>query len=460
MSQVMEERRLDPPAIERLRAGVRGAVLVPGDGGYDDARHVWNAAADRRPAVVVRCTGVADVIRALEFARSEDLVIAVRGGGHSIPGFSSCDGGIVIDLGGMRGIRVDPKARTAHAQGGVTWGEFDRETQQFGLATTGGVVTTTGIAGLTLGGGRGWLARRFGLASDNLLSADVVTADGDFVRASADENPELFWALRGGGGNFGIVTGLEYRLHQVGPVVAGGAIAFDGSLARDAVHGFRDMAEAAPDELSVQIGLTAFPGGGPVAAMPACYADGVERGEKLLEPARKLGSPVMDQLGPLPYVVQQTLFDEKFVHGRCHYWSSRALVELTDDVIDIIVDRWTSAEIEPTPTVALEHMGGAVGRLPLDATAYANRQATYEVLAVADWDDPTADAQAHIEWTRSLMAAIEPYSIGSGYVNYVGEAGSDAATLYGDRLARLRSVKATYDPDNVFRLNQNIAPAT
>jgi FAD/FMN-containing dehydrogenase len=455
----MEHRTVDAAAVDRLRAGMRGTVITPDDESYEDARQTWNAAADRRPALIARCSGVADVIRALDFARSEELVVAVRGGGHSIPGFSTCEGGIVIDLGPMKGVLVDPAARTVQAQGGVTWGEFDRETQQFGLATTGGVVSTTGIAGLTLGGGKGWLMRRCGLASDNLLAADVVTADGGLVRASAEDDPDLHWALRGGGGNFGIATALRYRLHEVGPVVTGGPVFYDATHSRTVFRYFRELTSAAPDELSVQTALMGGPEGLPVSVIAACHSNGVEAGEKLLAPARTLAEPLLDGLGPVPYVVLQSGLDEAFGPGVFHYATSRALNEISDAVIELLVGRWQSSPPGPVPGIFIEHMGGAVGALPADATAYGHRDARYEVLIMAHWTDP-AKGQQHVDWVRALAAELDPHTLGGGYVNYMDECGEDGVRAsYRDHYTRLQALKKRYDPDNVFRLNQNIVPS-
>jgi FAD/FMN-containing dehydrogenase len=450
----MTELRTVP--VERLREGLRGQVLAPADDGYDEARRVWNGLIEASPAVVARCTGVADVLRALDFARGDDLEIAVRSGGHSVQGFSTCDGGVVIDLGAMRGITVDPRSRVARAQAGATLGAFDHETQQFGLATTLGVMSGVGIMGLTLGGGFGWLMRRHGLASDNVVAADVVTADGQFLTASADENSDLFWALRGGGGNFGIVTSLSYRLHPVGPVVMGGLVAYAPPATRDVLRFYRDLTASAPDELTAYAALTAAPDGSRIAALAACYAGAVEDGERALRGANRVTTPVLDNLGPLPYVVQQSMMDDAYARGRYYYWGSCFLDELTDEIIDILAE---AAPTEPAPTqlaLAVEHLDGAVSAAGEDATAFGHRTARYDILIDASWNDP-ADTERCIAWARSVRAALAPHSRDTGYVNYDPDEGA-AAAAYGARYARLQDIKRRYDPENVFRRNQNIAP--
>ena len=461
MRQAVEPRQIEASVIERLQTSIRGEVLAPGTAAYDDARQVWNAAIDRHPAVIARCTGSADVLHALEFARQQELDVAVRGGGHSVPGFSVCDDGMVIDLGPMRGILTDPTSGTVRAQGGATWGELDRETQQFGLATTGGTVSTTGIAGLTLGGGIGWLARRHGLACDNLRSVDVVTADGRFLRASETESPDLFWGLRGGGGNFGIATAFEYDVHPTGPVVFGGPIAYDPSIAGSVLQTFSDLSAAAPDTLAVDGVLMGLgPDDTPAAVIAACHAGSVEEGERLLEPARRVGDPIADGMAPTPYVVLQSLLDEKFPPGQMHYWTARTFDALSDDILDVLIDRWTNAHLPMVPTILIEHLGGAIRSIPADATAYGDRDATYQIaiLAVARDSNSFEDCVA---WGRSLLREIEPYSRGGGYVNYLEDGGEEEVRVaYRDRYERLAELKATYDPDNVFRHNQNIKPMT
>ena len=440
----------------RLREVMRGQLLVPGETGYDEARQVWNGTVDRRPALIACCADVADVQQALGFAVEHDLPVAVRGGGHSVAGFSTCDNGVLIDLGLMRTVTVDAEARVARAQAGATGAEFDRATQAHGLATTLGVVSTTGIAGLTLGGGIGWLMRKHGLACDNLLSVEMLTADGRLVTASSDKNPELLWALKGGGGNFGIVTSFEYRLHPVGPTVYGGSVAFVPEHRRAVLEAYRELTRKAPDELTAYAAMTAAPDGSPVAAMAACYAGDPAEGARLLEPAKAaVGEPLLDALGPLAYIDQQSRMDEGYPRGEYHYWRSSFLDDLTDQVIDILIDRASDLQAPPVLELIVEHMGGAIAA---GDGAFAHRDAWYDVLIAANWNDP-ADLDRCTAWARETAAALEPHSRG-GYVNYQPDAdGEHVPGAYGDRIARLSAVKAQYDPHNVFRLNQNVTPA-
>jgi FAD/FMN-containing dehydrogenase len=442
-------------AISALRESLPGRVLTPEDGGYEQARRIWNATADRKPAVIVRCAGVADVQQALGFALEGELPVAVRGGGHSLPGFSTCEDGMVIDLGPMKGITVDSQEHVARAEAGLTLAEFDQATQEHGLATTLGVASTTGIAGLTLGGGLGWLMRKHGLACDNLRSVELVTADGALVTASADQNAELFWGLKGGGGNFGIATSFEYGLHPVGPTVFGGLVAYAPESRRDLLRFYRDLTQTAPDELTTYAALTNAPDGAPVAAMAACYAGAVEEGERLLGPARSaLGAPVLDALGPLLYTDQQKLLDAAYPPGQYHYWKSCFLDDLTDEVIDVLAERFAATQAPPLLEIVVEHMGGAIAA---GDCAFGHRDARYDVLIDANWIDP-ADGERCIAWARETAAALEPHTRG-GYVNYEPKADEEEVrAAYGDRYARLRSLKSRYDPQNVFRLNQNIAP--
>lgn len=444
-----------PAAASALRASLRGQVLVPEDPGYEQARRIWNATADRMPALIARCANATDVQRALGFALDNDLPVAVRGGGHSLAGFSTCDGGVVIDLGLMRSVTVEPKARVARAEPGVTIAEFDRATQEWGLATTLGIVSTTGIAGLTLGGGLGWLMRKHGLACDNLRSIDVVTADGSLITASADDNAELFWGLKGGGGNFGIASSFEYRLHPVGPKVFGGLVAYAPESRRDLLRSYRDLTQTAPDELTAYAALTAAPDGSAVAAIAACYAGPVEDGERLLAPARSaVGAPLLDALGPLPYTDQQKLLDAAYPPGQYHYWKSCFLDDLTDEVIDVLADRFPAGQAPPLLEIVVEHMGGTIAA---GDGAFEHRDARYDVLIDANWIDP-ADGERCVAWARDTAAALERYARG-GYVNYESDAGEKGVRkAYGDQYARLRSLKSRYDPQNVLRLNQNVEP--
>ena len=452
----VEEQHVDAATLQSLREEIRGEVIVSGDPPYEDARRVWNAMADRYPAAIVRCSGVADVIRSVGFAQEHELIVAVRGGGHSVPGLSTCDGGVVIDLSPMKGVLVDPKKQIARAQGGVTWGLLDRETQQFGLATTGGVVSTTGIAGLTLGGGRGWLMRKFGLACDNLISVDLVTASGEFVHASLDENDDLFWGLRGGGGNFGIATAFEYRLHQVGQVVFG-RVACEGSMKVEFLKEVRDFALNAPDELSMQMALVQSEGQD-VCGVTSCYAGPIEEAERALQPLREIKTPHVDNLQPVPYLALQSAADQAFPPGRFHYTTSVALDDLSDEAIEILAESWDEAPT-PHPWFVLEHMGGAISNLPQGGTAYAQRDAPYEASVWATWTD-SSQTEEFVDWSKVLPRALEPVSRGDSYVNYLDISGQDAVKAsYRGGYSRLQSLKTKYDPNNVFRLNQNIIPA-
>lgn len=445
-------------AVEDFRAELQGELLHQGHPDYDAARRVYNVMIDKRPALIVRCRGVADVIAAVNFARTHDALVAVRCGGHNVAGSSTCDGGLVIDLSPMKGIRVDPVRRTVRAEGGVTWGELDRETQVFGLATTGGVFSTTGIGGLTLGGGIGYLNRKHGLSCDNLLSADVVTADGRVLVASAAENDDLFWALRGGGGNFGVVTSFEYRLHPVGPVLAG-MLVHPLDRAKEALRFYRDFAATAPDEVRVDASLGTSPDG-PGLAIVVCYCGSVEEGERVLRPLRQFGPPVEDTIAPVPYKTIQTLLEAVIPPGYCHYWKSSFLRELSDDAISTAVDSFPTVS-SPQSLVIIEHLGGAISRVGEQDTAYSHRYARYTFLVASIWADP-AESAKHIEWARNLWGATQPFLDDAVYVNYLGEGEGETRVraAYGANYERLVALKSKYDPNNLFRLNQNIRPAT
>jgi FAD/FMN-containing dehydrogenase len=463
----MTHAPLGDASIAELAQAMRGELIVPGDPGYDGARSIWNGAHDRRPALIARCAGVADVMRAVEFARSEDLVVAVRGGSHSIPGFSTCDGGIVIDLSAMKGMRVDPDALTAQAQPGLTWAEFDHETQAFGLAVTGGLVSTTGIAGFTLGGGIGWLMRKQGLTCDNLLSADVVTADGCLVRTSANENPELFWGLRGGGGNFGIATSFEYRLAPVGPTVTAGPVFYPGERAAEILRFYRGWVEQAPDELTTLVNLLTAPPapflpeewhGKPLVAILAMHSGALEDDERAVRPLRELGDPVADLMGPLPYLAMQSLIDPLWGPGAHNYFKAGWLGGLDDEAIDTLV-RYRDTVTSPMTEIHVHHMGGAVARVPAGATAFGDRSAPFLLNVVAR--TPTAEGYDEaVAWAQELHGAMAPALTGGTYVNFLSAEGDDRVrAAYGEKYDRLRALKGEYDPSNLFRLNQNIEPA-
>ncbi len=458
---------LGDATVQELRESILGEVITPADPHYDEARAVWNAMIDKRPALIIRCAGVADVIAAVQFARSQELEIAVRGGGHSLPGFSTSDGGVVIDLSAMKGIRVDPEAGRVVAQGGVTWRELDHETQAFGLALTGGLVSTTGIAGFTLGGGIGWLMRKHGLTCDNLEAVDLVTADGRLVRASEHENPELFWGLRGGGGNFGIVTSFEFRLHRVGPTVLAGPIFFPGEQATQILRGYREYTADLSDEMTTLVNLTTAPPapflpadvhGKKVVAVVGVYAGPSEEGRRFAEPLRHLGTPIADLLGPMPYSMMQSLLDGLFSAGARNYFKSGYLAGLSDDAIDTLV-RFHGPSTSPSSEIHIQHLGGAVARVPDSATAFGGRGAPYLMNIVARWSDPGTD-DAQIAWARDLYAAAEPFTTGGTYVNFLSEGDDRVAAAYGpDKLERLARLKEVWDPTNAFRLNQNVKPA-
>jgi hypothetical protein len=450
---------IESAVVDAFRTGLRGQLLRPGDDAYDPARKLWNGMIDRRPALIARCAGNADVIAAVNFARDHGLRAAVRGGGHSIPGHSVCDGGLVIDLSAMKGIRVDPAARTSRAQAGVKWIDFDHETQALGLATSGGTVSDTGIAGLTLGGGLGWLSSRYGLTVDNLVSADVVTADGRFLTASATQNPDLFWGLRGGGGNFGIVTSFEYQLHDVGPTVAGGMVAYPLAQAKEVLRFYSGFTKTAPDELTTYAGLLTPPGGDTVVALFCCYCGDLDKGEEVIRPLKSLGSPIHDALGPLPYLAQQRIFDDGFPTGSCYYTKADALADLGDEAIEVVVE-YAARMPSPLSGILFQTVCGAASRVAPDATAFRHRAFPFAPIIVSQWLDP-ADTGKNVGWARDCFEALHPFAGGGVYVNDLSESDQDRVpSAYGDNYQRLAALKKKYDPDNFFRLNPNIKPAS
>lgn len=445
--------------LDALARDFRGDVLTPTSAGYDDARKVWNGMIDRRPAAIARCSGAADVVAAVRFADRENLYPAVRAGGHNVAGLAIVDDGLVIDVTQMKRITIDPEARTARAESGLTWAEFDRATQEHGLATTGGLISTTGIAGLTLGGGVGWLMGRCGLSCDNTLSYEVVTARGDLVTASPDEHPDLFWALKGGGGNFGVVTSITYRLHPVTTVISG-MLLYPLPMARAVLANYRDFVDAGlPDELIVYAASITTPEGVPMLAIvPSYTGSDLDEGERVIAPLRAFGPPVADMVARMPYVAMQQMLDAAAPYGVRSYWKSNFLRALPDDAIDTFV-RHCEACTSPRTFVVLEHGHGAVARVPSHATAFPIRGHAFDLVVISVWDDATEDDR-HVQWTRGFHEAMQQWSANQVYVNALSE--DDAGRIgeaYGDNLARLAAVKAIYDPGNRFRRNQNIQPA-
>jgi FAD/FMN-containing dehydrogenase len=463
------EAAIDAEALQAFAMQLRGRVLGPDDPGYDDARRIWNGLIDRRPALIVQCTGAADVVDAVNFAREHDLLVSIKGGGHNVAGNAVNDGGIVIDLSQMRGVHVDPSTQTVRAQGGATWADMDRETQLFGLAVPGGVVSTTGIAGLTLHGGAGHLRRKHGLSIDNLLSVDIVTADGTLRHASATENDDLFWAIRGAGSNFGVVTSFEFQAHPLGPMVMVGAIFYPFEDVRKVLPAWRDYVTSAPNELSSIAMCWSVPPhepfppehhGRPVLVVAGAYAGKIEEGEPVVQPLRELGEPLLDLSGPWPWRGLQSGFDALFPKGNFYYWKSRALAELSDAAIDEIAD-FGGRRPSPLTDVIVWHNGGAMSDVAEADTAYGGRDASFLVTGEASWDDPAVTDDA-IAWGREMWKAMERHSTGGIYLNFAGLGEEKDALVragYGGNYERLTMLKAKYDPTNFFRMNLNVPPA-
>jgi FAD/FMN-containing dehydrogenase len=456
---------------EELGESFRGELVLPSSPGYDAARRIWNGAIDRHPACIARCIGAADVVAAVRFAREHELEIAVRGGGHNVAGTAVCDDGVVIDLSAMRAVCVDPAGRTAWVQGGALWGDVDRETQAYGLATTGGIIGHTGVAGLTLGGGIGFLMRKHGLAVDNLLAAEVVSAEGSILGASADEHPDLFWALRGGGGNFGVVTSFRFSLHPVGPTVMAGPVFWAADDTADVLRFYRDFAAEAPDELGSVVRLGTVPPlpvipehlhWRPAVSVACCYAGAVEDGERAVRALRRFGRPLVDLLSPRAYAAFQGGLDDTVLHGWHYYWKATDLAGLSADVIAVIADHAFAAG-SPRSYSAMFHLGGAVARVPRDATAYAGRDVAHHFVidAVSLPGEPAAHSAAEAAWARRFLEALQPHRAGGVYVNFLDadDGPSRVREAYGDQIyRRLAQVKARYDPDNTFHHNKNIQP--
>ncbi|MGV1010169.1 MAG: FAD-binding oxidoreductase [Dermatophilaceae bacterium] len=461
---------LGEATIAELRGSIEGTVAVPGDPDYDEARTVWNAVIDRRPALVLRCTGIADVIAGVSFARSEGLPIAVRGGAHSVAGFSTCDDGLVIDLGPMSAVHVDPQTRRARVQGAALWRHIDRESQVYGLATTGGLVSTTGVGGFALGGGIGHLVRKHGLTCDNILSAELVTADGQLVRADEHEKPELLWGLRGGGANFGVVTSMALALHPVGPTVVGGIVFFPSEQSAQVLRGWRDAVATAPDELTTVAVLTSAPPlpvipeqlhGAKVCGILACWAGPHDEGERVLAPLRALAEPIAGLIGPIPYTALQQLLDPMWARGSSNYFTSAFLDQLPDEAVETFVGAHRHAGGPPALCeLHIHHLGGAMGRVPSGATAFAERGAPYVINCIGR-TPPGVDPATTFAWARDSRAAMSGYGSGAMYVNFTSEGGQDRAreSYSGQTYERLAQLKRRYDPENVFRFNQNVVPS-
>ena len=458
---------LGSDTIAAFRQTLRGNLCLPQETGYDEARTIWNAMIDRHPGAVVRCRGTADIARAVRFAREHGLVLAVRGGGHNIAGNAVCEGGLLIDLSQMRSVRIDPVFRSARVEPGATLADFDGEAQAFGLATPLGINSTTGVAGLTLGGGFGWLSRKFGLACDNLISADVFTADGELLKADATENPDLFWALRGGGGNFGVVSSFEFRQHSVGPMVLSGLIVHPFARAKELLAGYRQVAAGAPDELTVWVVMRQAPPlpflptdvhGKEVLVFAVCTTADEASGNRALEPLRALGQPIADVIGMQPYAAWQTAFDPLLTPGAYNYWKSHNFVELSDGLFDILA---SSAERLPTPEceIFIGQVGGAINRVAVDATAYPHRDANFVMNVHTRWRD-RADERPSIDWARQLFTETAPHATGGVYVNFMPDDETERVpSAYGANYSRLAALKVKYDPGNLFRVNQNVQPA-
>lgn len=454
-------------AIEELTRQQRGKVLDPSDPSYDEARSIWNAMIDRRPALIVQCAEAADVMNAVRFARDNKLLVSVRGGGHNIAGNAVCDGGLMIDLSRMKSVRVDAAAKRAWVEPGATLADVDRETQAFGLVLPTGINSTTGIAGLTLGGGFGWITRKFGLTIDNLLSADVVTADGEMIRVSQTDNPDLFWALRGGGGNFGIVTSFAFQLHELGTQVVSGLVVHPLADAESVLKQYRQALETAPDELTCWTVMRQAPPlpflpeewhGKEILVLAMCYCGNLDEGEQATAGLRSIGKPIADVVGPNPFIGWQQAFDPLLAPGARNYWKSHDFTELSDATIGILVDAVRDLP-GPECEIFVGHVGGAAGRVPSDATAFPQRSSHFVMNVHARWREPDMD-QACVTWARNVFEATAPHAAGTAYINFMPEDEVDRVqAVYGGNYQRLVEVKRRYDPQNLFRMNQNVKPA-
>ena len=450
---------LDEASVGDFKSSLRGELLRPGDEGYDEARKIWNAMIDKRPALIAQCRGVADVINSVNFARNNNILVSVRGGGHNIPGNCVCNDGLMIDLSKMTSVRVDPSMGTARAEGGVKWGAFDHETQAFGLATPGGTDSDTGIAGLTLGGGIGWLSGKHGLSCDNLISADVVTADGRFLIASATENTDLFWAIRGGGGNFGIVTSFEYQLHPVGPMVLAGMVVYPFAIAKEFMRFYNDFSSNVPDEMNTVVAFGTSPEGTKECVLAVCYQGSIEEGERVLRPVREFGPPLADDIRPMAYTEVQNMFAAENLSGRQNYVKSHFIGQISGDAIDTMVDNFEKVT-SPLSGMIIQQLGNATNRVESGETAFGHRDARYDWGPMATWLDP-GESEIHIRWSREFSQSMLPFTSGF-YVNQVGTEADEGADMikaaFGDNFQRLATLKQKYDPTNLFSHNQNIRP--
>jgi FAD/FMN-containing dehydrogenase len=449
---------LSNDAVGALRGQFSGSVIVPGDAGYDEARAVHNGMIDKRPAVIARCLNTADIADAVRFARAEGLEISARGGGHNVAGKAVTEGGVMIDLSQMRGAYVDPESRRARVQGGATWNDYNRATHQHGLATTGGVISTTGVAGLTLGGGVGWLMGQYGMAIDNLTSVELVTADGDVLQVSDDTDSDLFWGLRGAGSNFGIASSFEFDTHPLHTIL-GGIVAYPISEALPVLAAYQEITADPPDELVSFLGLVHAPDGSghQIIAAPVCYTGDFATGESLVAPVRNAGTPAVDLIGPMPYPVINTLLDGAFPKGARNYWKSAFFKELSSEVIQLLVDAFQRVP-SPMSGMVIEHFHGAVTRVDPAATAFPHREPGFNFVITGEWLDPAED-DANIAWVKETFAAVEQYTADAVYVNYLGDdEGNRVGNAYGANWERLVALKRRWDPDNAFHLNQNIGP--
>lgn len=440
-----------------LATNFNGVILFEGQPGYEETRKIWNGMIDRKPGIIARCTNTADIQEAVKLAAKHSLLVSVRSGGHNVSGSAVGEGGIMIDLSMMKKVKVDTGKKTATAQGGATWGDFDKATQEFGLATTGGLVSTTGVAGLTLGGGVGWLVRKHGMSADNLVAAEIVLADGSIVKAGLDEHADLLWAIRGAGGNFGVVSEMSFELHEVSTVL-GGMILHTRDKAGEVLRFYREFMKDAPQELTLYAAMLCSPDGLPVIALVGCYCGDIKQGEEVIRPLREFGSPIADLIQPLPYQQMQSLLDAGFPHGNRYYWKSGFLNALTDEVIDETI-RQMEACPSPFSATIFELYGGVASAEPAGGSSYPHRQNEFDLVIISNWPREEGDEQ-NIKWTRQIWDAVQPYVSNKVYVNALGVEGDDRVKqAYGQNYERLLQLKQNYDPNNLFRMNQNIKPA-